>query len=119
MASSSRDFEAVADQELLSAMTLQDYRKYALRCSDCCDDHLLIEMAMDRGSLSIYHRQGCSRDTCVGSYACRWRAVSRPCPGVLLNMPDLDMSFVLHSAEVEYVRRRAKCCFWIFHLRVT
>lgn len=35
----------------------------------------------------------------------RWRVLSRLCPGVFLNMPDLKMTFVRHETEIVYVRR--------------
>lgn len=59
---------------------------------------------MDCDSHFIYDRQGSSRDTCVGAYACQWRALSGSFQGVFLNMLDLDMLFVCHATEVEYVR---------------
>lgn len=60
------------------------------------------------GGLSIYDLQGRSRDTCVGAYVHRSKALSSLCPGVSSNMPDLDLPFVPHVTEVEYKRRISK-----------
>lgn len=42
---------------------------------------------------------------CVGASARRWKALSGSCPGVFLNMPDLDMMFARKEAEAEYFLR--------------
>lgn len=60
-------------------------------------------MVVDDRSAYIYDWQGRPRDTCVGAYVCLWRLLSRSCPSVFLNMPDLNMQFVRHASEVVFV----------------
>lgn len=105
MAFSSRDVGTVEDQESSSTVLSCDYRDYESVCSGCYDARCVLEMTVDGGSLSICERQGRSRDTYVVAYSRRWRALSRSCMGVFLNMQNLDMPFVRYATEVKYVRR--------------
>lgn len=60
---------------------------------------------MDGNSFSIFDLQRRSKDTCVDVYASRWRALSRSCSGVLLNVSDLAIPFVSCATEFKYVLR--------------
>lgn len=104
MSSSSKYAKTVADQELLLAIPPWAFREYARCCSGCYEACRVLEMAVDGSSRSIYDRQGLSKDTCIGTYTCLWRALRRSCPGGFLNIPYLDMSFVHNATKVEYVR---------------
>lgn len=75
------------------------------RWSACYKARRVFEISVDGKSLCIYSRQDRSKHTFFGAYALRWRSLSRSCPGVLLSVPNLDMSFVRHATEVQYVRR--------------
>lgn len=66
---------------------------------------------MDGNTLSIFGRQGRSRDTCVGTFARQWKWLSRSCPDVFLNMPEVNMPPVCHATEVEYVCRMREVFF--------
>lgn len=85
---------------MLSAMSSWDFCKYARRSSRCYTDRRLLKMAVNGGRLSIYDLQGSLMYTCVGAYRRRWRALSKSCLSVFLNMLDMDMPFVRHVTEV-------------------
>lgn len=105
MALSLRDVETFKDEELFSALPSWNYREYARQYSRCYDNRQVSETAVDGDSITIYDCEGLWRDKCIGAHARRWRAMSWWCPGVFLNMPNLDMSFARHSTDVENVRR--------------
>lgn len=60
---------------------------------------------MDGGSLPTYDDEGRSRDSCIGAYAIRWRALNRSSPVIFMNMADFDLPFVRQATEVKYIRR--------------
>lgn len=91
----------VEDQKFLSAVPSWDYRNYARLCFGCLDTRQFLEMAVD-GDMSNYDCQRRLRDRCVGAYARRWRALIKSCPGLLLNMLDLDVPFVRHATESKH-----------------
>lgn len=61
----------IEDQKSLLAMLSRNYCEYARQYTGCNDGRHVLEMAADGDSLSIYDRQGRSRDTCVNTHACR------------------------------------------------
>lgn len=101
----SKDIKFVDNQELFSTMPLWDYRDYARGCSGCYDARRVLKMAVHGSSLSIYDCQCRSRDTLVGTFARRWRAMTRSRPCVFMNLLDLDMPLICPVTEIEYVLR--------------
>lgn len=59
-------------------------------------------MAADCSSMTV---ADVLRDTWVGAYASRSRALGRSCSGVFLNMPELKMALFRHATEFEHFRR--------------
>lgn len=60
---------------------------------------------MDGNSSSFYDLQGRSKNTCAGTHALRERLLSMSIPCVFMNKFDLDMLFVRHATDIEYVHR--------------
>lgn len=98
------DVIKIENQKLLSRMPSCDYCKYARQFSGCYEARQFVYMAVDGDNLSIYDFQGSARELCVWAHGRQWRAMSRSCPNVFLNMLDLCMLLVLHGTEVKYVR---------------
>lgn len=62
-------------------------------------------MALDGTSLVVYDQNRRARDSVVGAYVFRWKGPGKTFAGISIGFYHIEMPFVRHSKEVDYVRR--------------
>lgn len=72
------------------------------RDQEASDQTLYLVDATD--NFLVYRRNCRARDTAIGAYFCRRKALERTCDENFLGLEFVDMPFVHHSNEAEFVR---------------
>lgn len=91
--------------DALAAVLRMENWDYAKWCAGCFDHEQSTTMVFDGNNKVVYDQSRRSCDTAVGAYIWRWKELARTCTGISPMFEHVDMPFVRHHDEVEYVCR--------------
>lgn len=92
------------ERDGLATVPHWEYCDYVEWCAGWFDKKGFAEMAYDAQKLVLHDRNHRVYETVVSAYVHRRKAFRKSCAGIFLGLEHVDMPFISHRDEVEYMR---------------